>query len=106
MLTYVVFFLYSVNLFKLRDIRQTLNNLENDIKNVRDVLSQKKLRRPTNMDPLVQISEEIHINKILTENQLPEEKSTVESEMKIYEAVAFEAEPHQYDLNSLVKTVS
>lgn len=90
---------------QLKDIKQTLSSKENEIKNKRDVLSQKKLRRPTNMNPIVQIREEIHINKILTEDQLPDEKKVVENELKIYETVAFEGEPLQYDLDLLVTTV-
>lgn len=61
----------------------------------------KKLSRPTKSNIIEQVSEELHINKILTDTQLPEEIETVENELQIHETVAFEADPIQFDIDSL-----
>lgn len=64
------------------------------------------MRKPANINPIVQISEQIHINKILTESKLPEEKAEVEDELQIYETVVFDPEPMQYDLDRLINLVN
>lgn len=83
-----------------------MNSLESEIKNSRDALNAKKLLRPSRTNILQEISEELHINKILTETQLPEERLAAESELHIYETVSFEADPIQFDIDSLTREVS
>ncbi|XP_017774273.1 PREDICTED: intraflagellar transport protein 81 homolog [Nicrophorus vespilloides] len=84
---------------QLKEHKNLIVQMTNELKGLHNVLNQKMSRRPDNADPLQQIREEVQINKILGESQLPKEQEGIVMELDVFERVALESEPTQEELD-------
>lgn len=82
-----------------------IDNLEIDIKHLREQLQQKKSLNVNSEDPLKMLREEVHINKILAETKLPEELETYKRELELYTMVVNDPEPSQQEINNITEEV-
>lgn len=91
---------------QLRDQKNLLVQMNSDIKSLQSTINQNAGRRPENMDPIQQIREEVQINKILMEGQLPREHEEIILELKAFERVAQEVEPTSEEIDTINTEVS
>lgn len=86
---------------QMRQQQKVIDNLDMEIKHLKNELERKKALHPGSEDPVEVMKEEVHINKILADSKLPEELNALKKELEIYATVATEPEPNQDDINKL-----
>lgn len=90
---------------QMKQQQKAIENLDVEIKHLKDELERKKALHPSSEDPVKIIKEEVHINKILSESKLPEELKDLKKELEIYVTVATDPEPTQNEIDKLVADV-
>lgn len=90
---------------QLKQQQKAIENLDLEVKHLKDELDRKRALHPTSEDPVKVIREELHINKILAESKLPEELNALKKELEVYATVANEPEPTQDDIDKLAAEV-
>lgn len=90
---------------QIKQQQKAIENLDLEIKHLKSELERKKALHPSSEDPVKVIKEEVHINRILSENKLPEELKMLKKELEIYVTVVTEAEPTQAELEKLAADV-
>ena len=90
---------------QLKEHKNLLIQMGSELKNLHGKLNQKTTQRPENLDPLQHIAENLKLNTILADTQLPKEEREVIQELEALERVAREPEPTPNELDNINKQV-
>lgn len=90
---------------QMKQQQKAIDNIDLEIKHLKGELERKKSLYPSSEDPVKVIKEEVHINKILANNKLPEELNSLKGEREIYTTVSSEPDPTQSDIDKLATDI-